>query len=375
MKTLAGKIAAAVKTSRAISLDVKNISSLGPAEVEAIRKALEMELAAEGLRLASDNAEVQITLSENFEGYVLVAEIRTANENRVELVQVRKPSESSPSAKPTVELQRRIVWSQKSRFLDFAAHTFSPELLDINSMTIFELRYLHTFEFSRDEWVEKKKAAIPDAQVTRDLRGLLVDAGDGQSKVYVGNQACFGLFLNQYCGESSNQDWPFVWGYYGRFVGNRNYFKGLAMDGNNRLEHQPFYGAAIGVNIFDHSTPIITTELDGVARLYNDTSAAAAIFRGWGDDIASITKPACGTGWQVLVTGTGDWTESDHIQIYLISFGSNSATAKAEGQPLQFSGPILSMWQADDKTSVRVVSNNLQTGMYEASIVTITCSE
>ena len=40
VKALAEKIAAAVKPSRAISLEIKNISSLGPVDVEAIRAGL-----------------------------------------------------------------------------------------------------------------------------------------------------------------------------------------------------------------------------------------------------------------------------------------------------------------------------------------------
>jgi len=375
VKTLAGKIAAAVKPSGAISLSVRNISSLSAADVDAIREAFAMELEADGLKLASGNAEVQITLSENIEGYLWIGEIQTANAARVELVQVAKLSESSPSAKPAAEIQRRIVWSQKDEILDFADHTFSPGLLDINYVTIFEPGYLRTFEFSREEWIEKKKASIPDARVTRDLRGLLVDAGDSQTKVYVGRQACFGLFLSQHCAESSHQDWPFVWGYFARFVGSRNYFSGFVEDRSSKTKYAAFYSTAIGLDIFDHITPLIATELDGKSRLYQSGQYPIAAFTDWGDDIASITKPACGAGWQVLVTGTGDWTEPDHIQIYLVSFGNNSATAKAEGQPLQFAGPILSMWQADDKKSVRVVSKNLQTGMYEASIITITCSQ
>ena len=44
VKVLAGKIAAEVKPARAVSLEVKNISSLGAAEVEAIREGLEGEI-------------------------------------------------------------------------------------------------------------------------------------------------------------------------------------------------------------------------------------------------------------------------------------------------------------------------------------------
>jgi len=114
----------------------------------------------------------------------------------------------------------------------------------------------------------------------------------------------------------------------------------------------------------------ITTELDGKARLYEGLNTPAAIFSGWGDDIAMI-KTACNREWQVLVTGTGDRTQPDHIQIYEIK----DRRAMPVGQPLEFPGPILALWPSTDMRSARVVSRNLQTGMYEASIVSVTCSE
>jgi hypothetical protein len=372
VKALAAKIAAAAKPARAISLEIKNISSLDAVDVEAIRKGLEAELTNRGLRAGSSRVAVEVTLSENVNGFVWVAEIGESGKKRMELIQVTKANVFSPSIKPIPLLQRKIVWRQKTQFLDFSIRTFSPELLDINYTTIFEFGAVRTFEFRVDRWSETRNTSIPLVSGARDPRGLFVPGDDGRA--YVGEEACLKLFLDQYCGESPRQDWPLPSGIYGRFVGNRNYFAGFAKDGTDRLERQPFYTVAIGINIFDHSTPIITTELDSKARLYNDTQASEAAFGDWGDDIASI-KPSCGAGWQVLVTGTGDWTESDRIQVYGISFGNNSAAAKPEGQPLEFPGPIVAIWQADDERSARVISKNLQTGMYEASIVTLNCSQ
>ncbi|MGC1969313.1 MAG: hypothetical protein WA673_22825, partial [Candidatus Acidiferrales bacterium] len=57
------------------------------------------------------------------------------------------------------------------------------------------------------------------------------------------------------------------------------------------------------------------------------------------------------------------------IQIYEIE----GQEATAVGQPHEFPGPILALWPADDGKSARVVSRNLQTGMYEASIVSVSC--
>ena len=372
VKALAEKIVAAVKPSRTVSLEVKNISSLGSSEVEAVRLALEQELTSRGLRLGGGTA-VEVTLSENVEGCVWVAKIGKNDTSQIELVQVTKANDLSPSTTPIPLLQRKVVWRQDTRFLDFSTRAFSPGLLDINYTTIFEFGRVRTFEFRGERWSETQNTSLPLASGVRDPRGLLVLGDDG--KAYVGKEACLKLFRDQYCGESLHQDWPFPSGFYGRFVGNRNYFAGLAKDSSERSEGQPFYTVAIGMNVFDHYTPIVTTELDGVARLNSfRLPSPEATFDDWGDDIASI-KPLCGADWQILVTGRGDWTELDHIQVYAISFGDNSATAKPEGQPLEFPGPIFAIWQADDEKSARVISKNLQTGMYEASIVTVICSQ
>lgn len=372
VKALAEKIVTAVKPSRAISFGIKNISSLGPADVDAIRTALEKELADGGLRVGSGGAGVEVTLSENVEGYVWVAKIGKNDTSRIELVQVTKANDLSPSIRPTPLLQRKIVWRQETQFLDFSTRTFSPGLLDINYTTIFEFGRVRTFEFRANRFSETQNVSLPLASDVRDLRGLLVPGDD--ARVYVGKEACLKLFRDQYCGESLHQDWPFPSGFYGRFVGNRNYFARFAKDSSERSGGQPFYTVAVGMSVFDHYTPIVTTELDGVARLYSfRLPSPEATFDDWGDDIASI-KPSCGADWQILVTGRGDWTELDHIQVYAIAFG-NSATAKPEGQPLEFSGPIFAIWQSDDEKSARVISKNLQTGMYEASVVTVICSQ
>src|SRR6266404_2018546 len=113
VKALAAKIAAAVKPSRAISLDIKNISSLGAADVEVIRKALEAELQTQGLRIGSGGTDVDVTLSENADGYVWVAEIRRGNDQRTVMVSVKKgPAPNGTVTKVFVVLHRDLMWQQ-----------------------------------------------------------------------------------------------------------------------------------------------------------------------------------------------------------------------------------------------------------------------
>jgi hypothetical protein len=73
----------------------------------------------------------------------------------------------------------------------------------------------------------------------------------------------------------------------------------------------------------------------------------------------------------VLVTGTGDWTQRDQIQAYDLK----NHQALANGPPLEFPGPVLALWPSEDGKTVRVISRNLQTGAYEASIVSVSCGD
>jgi hypothetical protein len=95
----------------------------------------------------------------------------------------------------------------------------------------------------------------------------------------------------------------------------------------------------------------------------------SAHFPSWGSDIASLSDDCPGLS-PILVTGTGDDTATDTIQIYQLA----DRQAVAAGQPISFPGPVRALWEASDVKSARVVSQNLQTGMYEASSISITCN-
>jgi hypothetical protein len=115
----------------------------------------------------------------------------------------------------------------------------------------------------------------------------------------------------------------------------------------------------------------IETRSDGNAQLFdNSPEAAVATFPGWGDDAVSITTK-CSTAWQVLATGSGDWTSPDHIQLYEIQ----DKQSVAVGRPLEISGPVLMLRESDDGESTRVVWRDLQTGMYEASTIAVSCGD
>lgn len=379
---LADKIAANVSPLHPLVLQANNISSLTSSEAGNVRAALESELKNRSFRLVPPNSDaaaaqsamkLQFTLSQDAERYIWIADLTSADIQNVVMVTASKRLSRTPSGtKPSVTLQRNILGFRRQPFLDFELdHIFQRTFLVTLENGSIDTDETY-FGWNRDEW---SSAPFPTVSGYRDGRGRLSHKAD-RTEARIGGTLCVGALLRQglRCGESANDDWYFgseVWpfneAWNTKYVAGRNYFAGFQSQSNGLDGAQPpFYSAAI--LHYDHGSAWILAELDGTARMYRFSPQPSATFHGWGDDIMTIVI-GCETGWDVLATGTGDWTQPDHIQIYEIE----GQEATAVGQPLEFPGPILALWPADDGKSARVVSRNLQTGMYEASLVSVSC--
>lgn len=359
---LADKIAASVKPARTVSLAVKNISSLDAESVANISRALTERLAAHRLRIeagASTGCDIQATLSEAGGDYIWVAEIKCGETPQIVMVSLPKGNRGVLVGNDvTLTVQRNLLKTQGAPFLDFAKYD-RPGWLD-SIWTILEPRELVGYS-----------GTIRQVHASRDPRGRISMNKTDLVEAHVGEVRCISAvrtFLE--CSDpESNQEWAFENWLQSPYVVGRNYFAGFRSKTTDfHGKFPPFYSAA--TLVLDHDTHWISTELDGKARLYEWSVDPTATFSGWGDDIASITT-TCDSNWHVLVTGTGDWTQPDQIQAYDIK----NHQAIANGTPLQFPGPILALWPAEDGKTARVVSRNLKTGMYEASIVSVSCGD
>ncbi|HXN18533.1 MAG TPA: hypothetical protein VN875_09405 [Candidatus Binatus sp.] len=83
----------------------------------------------------------------------------------------------------------------------------------------------------------------------------------------------------------------------------------------------------------------------------------------------AVLAGACGDDSLMLASGAGDWTVPDFIQ------GYDGRNLSAATQQIQVPGPVLELLRNDDGKSARVVSRNLKTGVYEASIVSVSCDD
>jgi hypothetical protein len=341
--------------------------------------ALEQELTSRGLRLGSSGVAVEVTLSENVEGYVWVADIRGGDERRTAMTKVEKGRPPNRTAtKQFVVLHRDLVWQQSGPIMDFLIPEVSPDGRPL--MFVLEPRQIVSYHFENASWEASGtfQIPVPDHR-PRDVRGLI----DSVAEIFsfqLSDVGCDGgarRYFELTCSKNSSPAWPVNAGGEERggatMVQGRNYFGGaLTIYGDMEVTAPPFFSVAVvnrrnGVDWADW----ILAELDGKSRLYDNSSKPVEVYAGWGDDIVSIAT-GCGTDWEFLVSGTGDWTERDHLQVYGTRY---SISPFAISDPLEFPGPITALWPSLDGRAARVVSKNLQTGMYEASMVTVSCSQ
>lgn len=393
---LVGKTTGISDASQPASLQVNNISSLDPLDVSAIETALQTELAKHLRLVPAAEAKVQIivTLSEGADGYVWVVQVRGRTSEHVAMISIPKEAAGATQReRPALTLQHKLIWSQSQLFLDFALPDGAPA--DGPELVVLEPSRVSFYASIDGHWVAGKSVALnPDAPLPRDTRGMIWQSGD-EIDAFIPGESCSGAVTTlpnflcvPYASTNTIMEWPLATGGTqredARFDSNRNFFDGVvSTDGTSQSTLAPFY-AATPRNTAAGSAWLLAG-LNGKADLYDGAQKLVASFSGWGDQAATI-ETACDDSWQVLTTGTGDLTQPDHIQIYDIrnypqapasaaSEGPAAPEAVAVGQPLDFSGPILALWSSADLKSARVVSLNLQTGMYEGSIISVSCGD
>ncbi|MGA7914421.1 MAG: hypothetical protein WCA00_04235 [Candidatus Acidiferrales bacterium] len=389
MNQLADKIASEISPTHSLTVELReNSSSISAAGATALVQSLSRALAQHNFRvIQAEEPETMIylTISDATNGAIFTADIRRNYQDNAEPLTaiVALPGSvamtSAQSAAPLI-LQRKSVFAQRDRFLDFMLPGASSGTE--GRLVLLQPDQVDYFRTEQTRWVRDKSIQVHSRfHVSRDPRGLIAMDDEG-IHVYLPQDTCSGSGDGQtdlVCSPNVRVKSPYTyslarsWPVFGEkslaafapYAFDRNYFVQLAAGfGDVGVNLPAFYsGAAQGKN-----QKWILAELDGNARLYDEGPTPAATFSNWGDSIISV-EAGCDPAWLLLVTGNGDWTVRDTIRIYEVT----DHQAVTIGQPLEFPGPILALWPADDGKSARVVSRNLQTGMYEASIVSVSC--
>jgi hypothetical protein len=157
-------------------------------------------------------------------------------------------------------------------------------------------------------------------------------------------------------------------GVVGFYSPRRNFFTGLLAGASAGASVVPFFSAAAWQTGDTHQWLFSGT--DGRTRLYQyDLSAPAAMFNGWGSNLAAVHS-SCGSGWQALVSAPTDSVRPDSVQAVEV-LGREALPVSA---PIDLAGPVQALWTAGKNGDA--VNGVLQTptGQYEAFTLTVNCS-
>lgn len=356
-----------------VAVTVVNRSSLTAADADDIRRKLPSELAAFGVQSVAPEqaaATVQVSLSENLQNYLWVAEIHQGtSEPVVVMVAVPNPVKGSGDRSSTpLTIRKALLWSDENRILDVA-------VLNGNSnMIVLEAERIVLLRLQNGQWQQEQSLLLVHVRPwPRDLRGRLILRKDRLFDAYLPGVYCRSTAsapLSVTC-DDSDDPWPLT-GNQGDlnafFSAARNFFTGALSPGIQKQTIAPaFYSAAPLPR--DKYTLWAFAAVDGQIHFLDGVGDQAFGQLGWGSDIASV-RSGCGPGWQILATSNED-VPTDEVRAFEIPDREPILVSA----PAEFDGRITALWADSDSTSVVAIARNSETGKYEAYRLSIDCHQ
>lgn len=353
-----------------ITLAVTNRSSIAADDVPIIRRALQRELRSAGVVVREKNAEsdVRVTLSQNLQGWLWVAEVQEGAETKVAMLAVAGSQVAAQATTaPAMTLRASLLHAQADPILDIAMLGVGAD----QHMIVLTPEQIRSYAQVGGEWQLTQSYDIAHAQpLPRDVRGRIVPAADHGFDAYLSGAHCAASksadnwALTISC-SGSDDPWP-LGSQKGFYNPARNFFTGVVVPGFGP-KLPPFYSAAEVSRT--GSTAFLFADVSGAVHILESGSHKLLIgVRDWGSDIAAV-RSECGSGTQVLATAAG-WPAADSLRAYEIA-GREAAPASA---PLNFNGTITTLWPAADGTSAIAIVSQPQGAGYEAYRISVVCS-
>jgi hypothetical protein len=353
-----------------ITLTVNNRSALSNDDATAIRHAIERELRSAGItiRVKDADSDVRITLSQNLQGWLWVAEVQEGSEVKVAMLPVAgMASTGSLNSSPTITLRVNLLFAQAAPILDLAILGAGAD----QKMIVLDPEHIKIYNQAAGSWQQAQTFAISRTQsFPRDLRGRIVPAADHVFDAYLPGVVCAATKTGNAgdlaiaCSESDDP-WP-LGSQRAFYNSTRDFFTGVLTPGFGP-KLVPFYSAAEMKR--PNSTAFVFVDVNGAAHIFEaDARKSILGARDWGSDIAAVHSE-CGAGTQVLTSAAG-WPASDSLRAYEIS-GHEATPVSA---PWAFDGGIVTaLWTANDGTSAIVIVQKQQENRYEAYSAVVAC--
>lgn len=350
----------------AIAVSFQNVAQTPPDVQEAAQNAIFAGLRNAGVRVAKPEmavAEVKIIFSEDWQGYIWIAVIQQGPGRQMVMKRLPRSEPASASRTPVLTLRKNTLWQQDEPILDFYT--------DGQNLVVLEPTEVALYTSDSGQWRQRYTLAINHTQTwPRDLRGRLYVNGFQMTASLPGTLCSGRLSPPSLDCHASDDPWPVDPGQLVAFYSSRrNFFNGILAAPNAGASVIAFFSAATWPS--GDQRQWLFTGTDGRARFYQrDLSAPAAVFNGWGSNLAVIHS-GCGSGWQLLASVPTDSTHPDTLQALEIAGRDPQPVSSA----VDLSGPISAMWTAGKNSeSVNAVMQSPDTGKYEAILLTVTCN-
>jgi hypothetical protein len=211
-------------------------------------------------------------------------------------------------------------------------------------------------------WIEDQHFAIAHTRpFPRDLRGELVAAQDHLFDAYLPGALCSGtttgVQITVACADSDDP-WPIGASQRAFYNAMRDSFTGVLAPGFG-MELPPFYQASDIPR--PTGTGMLMNGVDGrVMLIENNVLKPVNGGNDWGSDFAVI-RSECGSGVQVLVSGSGAAAMGDSLSAYEIA-GREAIVVSA---PLTVEGAVTAIHAANDGASATVIVRRDAPARYE----------
>lgn len=363
-----------------VQLVLGNRSTLPAGEVPQIRQLLEQDLRSFGIVPGSSDSTtlVRITLSENLRGDLWIAEVQEGTETRVTMLPVKLDATPATPGAPTLTLRQTAIITESDPVVDAQIFSSAGEqrllVLEPQRVIIYTRKTAAPAGATTtpsSSWKEEQVLTIPFlAPLSRDVRGRIVAAQDHLFDAYLPGVLCRGSnnwsAIALACA-GSDDPWPITPTQNSFYDSARDYFMGVVVPGFG-MQLAPFYEAA--------DVP----RANGSAMLLDNVNGSAVLVQSnltmpvngavdWGSDLAAVHS-ACGSGTQVVVSGSGAAAAGDSLRAYEIS----GREALPVSSPLQVPGVVTAIWPTSSGDDATVVIHRPASDEYEVWSVAASCN-
>src|SRR5579859_282939 len=195
-RELARQVSEKAGSPSSISLTIKNSSSLSAGDVAEIRHTVETQLSSSGMRIVKPDqsvADVQLTLSQNVQGWLWVAEIHHGTSSEAALIPVfTRLAPPLPGVANTITLHKTFLWAQPDAtpVLDVAVLGGGS---NPNALLVLDSSMVSLYHAQQSHWeLEQSQPIARSKPWPRDLRGRLLVGHDRKFEAYLPGMKCSG---------------------------------------------------------------------------------------------------------------------------------------------------------------------------------------